>query len=307
MTRFLRRHPPLALFSLLMVAVTLVSLGGLIFDDRILAGSPIWFKPLKFGISLALYGVTLAWMLTLTTRLRRVGRWAGTVIALTGTVEVAVIVGQVVRGRQSHFNVATPLDALLWQAMAVTIVTLWVMHAVIAVALVLSRFADPVAGAAVRLGLLLSLVGLGLGFLMTSPAPGQDPRAGIVGAHSVGVPDGGPQLALTGWSATGGDLRIPHFVGMHALQVLPLLVVLFGRRANLGLVRGLAIGYAGLVALVTWQALRGQPLLRPDLLTALGAAVVVTWTAAVVVRTLRAPATPAVPTTPATGHERVSA
>ncbi|WP_367130578.1 hypothetical protein [Saccharothrix sp. HUAS TT1] len=287
MTRFLRPHPPLMAFSLLMTAVTLFSLGGLIFDDRILVGSPIWFKPLKFGLSLALYGVALAWMLTLTTRLRRVGWWAGAVIALAGTAEMAVIIGQVIRGRQSHFNVATPLDERLWNVMAVTIVTLWVMHAVIAVVLALSRFADPAAGVAVRLGLLLSLVGLGLGFLMTTPAPGQDDDGGVIGAHSVGVPDGGPQLALTGWATTGGDLRVPHFVGIHALQVVPLLVALFGRRATPRLARGLAIGYAGLMALVTWQALRGQPLLRPDLLTALGALAVATWTAAVLARTLR--------------------
>jgi hypothetical protein len=288
MTRFLRTHPPLMLFSLLMAALTVVSLGGLIFDDRILVGSPIWFKPFKFGVSLALYGVTLAWMLTLTTRLRRVGWWAGTVIALAGTAEMVVIVGQVVRGRRSHFNVATPFDDLLWDVMTYSILTLWIMHAVIAVALVFTRFENRATGLAIRLGLVLSLVGLALGTLMTSPAPGQDDDGGIVGAHSVGAPDGGPEMALTGWNTEVGDLRVPHFVGIHALQVIPLLVALFGRRATPRLAWGLTIGYAGLMALVTWQALRGQPLLRPDLLTALGALAVVTWTAAVIARSLTA-------------------
>ncbi|MET7802480.1 hypothetical protein ABZS78_39050, partial [Streptomyces decoyicus] len=87
--------------------------------------------------------------------------------------------------------------------------------------------------------------------------------------------DGGPSMPLTGWSTTGGDLRIPHFVGMHALQLLPLLVMVltalaprFARladdrvRARLVL---LASGvYAATFALVLWQALRGQPLIQPD-------------------------------------------
>ncbi len=287
MTRFLRWHPPLMLFSLLMAALTVVSLSGLIFDDRILVGSPIWFKPFKFAVSLALYAVTLAWMLTLVTRFRRTGWWAGTVIALASTAEMAVIVGQVLRGARSHFNVATPFDEVLWDVMTYSILTLWIMHAVIAVTLLFTRFSDRATGLSIRLGLLLALVGLALGILMTRNQDDEDVAAGIVGAHSVGVPDGGPYMPLTGWSTTGGDLRVPHFVGIHALQVIPLAVLLLGRRATPKTAWGLTIGYAGLMALVTWQALRGQPLLRPDLPTALGALAAATWTAAVIARTLR--------------------
>ncbi|MEV5714051.1 hypothetical protein AB0L41_09150 [Amycolatopsis mediterranei] len=78
-----------------------------------------------------------------------------------------------------------------------------------------------------------------------------------------------------------GDLRIPHFAGTHALQALPLLAValaaLAGRfprlrddvvRARLVLVG--AAGYAGLIALLTWQALRAQSIVHPDA-TTLGA------------------------------------
>ncbi|GAA1313246.1 hypothetical protein [Saccharothrix xinjiangensis] len=288
MARLLRWHPPLMALSLLMTALAVVSLVGMVVDDRILVGSPIWFKPFKFSASLALYGVTLAWMLTFATRFRRTAWWAGAVIAACAAVEMVAIVGQVVRGERSHFNVATPFDEALWDVMAISIMLLWVMHAVISAVLAFTRFGDRTAGAAIRLGLALSLVGLALGMLMTMNVDAGEMAAGIVGSHSVGVPSGGPQMPVTGWNTTGGDLRVPHFVGIHALQVIPLAVILFRRRANRPFAWVVAIGYAGLMALVTWQALRGQPLLRPDLLTALGALAVVTWTVGAGAPALRA-------------------
>ena len=45
------------------------------------------------------------------------------------------------------------------------------------------------------------------------------------GGHTIGAPDGTPGLPLVNWSRTHGDLRIPHFFGLHGLQAIPLLAV----------------------------------------------------------------------------------
>ncbi|MFI6963999.1 hypothetical protein [Streptomyces sp. NPDC050255] len=289
-------HRPLVLFAAAMAVLTVVSGVGLLVDDRVLAGSAIWFKPFKFAVSFVVYALALAWMLTLLTRGRRTGWWAGTVVALTGLVEMAIIVGQVVRGKRSHFNNATPFDASLFAAMGATVVILWAGTLVIAILLLRARIADRASAWAIRSGVFLALVGAGFGFLMTQPskeqrAAGNLDTADVIGAHAVGVPDGGPSMPLTGWSTTGGDLRIPHFVGMHALQLLPLfllaLVALAPRlarlrdpRVRLRLVRVASGAYAAVTALVAWQALRGQALIHPDGATLTATALVLAATAA---------------------------
>src|SRR5947207_8680901 len=92
------------------------------------------------------------------------------------------------------------------------------------------------------------------------------------GSHTMGAPDGVPGLSGTGWSTEHGDLRIPHFIGLHALQVLPLIAFVTRRRRLSSDTRvRLTLTAAGssftLVVLLLAQALRGQPLLRPDAIT----------------------------------------
>lgn len=128
--------------------------------------------------------------------------------------------------------------------------------------------------------MLISFVGMAVAFLMTSgPTPQQQARmeAGepviAIGAHAVGVEDGGPGLPFVGWSTEGGDLCAPHFVGLHGMQALPLVGWLLGwpairRRLSGGhrvvLVSLWGLGYLGLTLLLTWQALRGQSIIAPD-------------------------------------------
>ncbi|MFH9834579.1 hypothetical protein ACH4NC_25230 [Streptomyces sp. NPDC017201] len=311
-------HRPLVLFAASMAVMAVVAAVGILVDDRVLAGAPIWAKPFKFALSFVVYALGLAWLLTLLTRGRRLGRWAGTVVALACAGEMVIITGQVIRGKRSHFNHATPFDSMLYDAMAVTVVVLWTGTLVIALLLLRSRIADRASRWAVRSGVLIALAGAAMGFLMSQPSAGQRAAGGldtadVVGAHAVGVPDGGPSMPLTGWSTTGGDLRVPHFIGMHALQVLPLFLIAlvllaprFARlrdpRVRLRLVRTASGAYAAVVALVTWQALRGQPLVHPDGTTLAAAGLIAAVTAAGALLALR----PAALTSPAGAPETES-
>lgn len=274
-------HRPLLFVAAGMLLLSLIATGGLFLDDRVLVGAPLWLKPLKFTISFAIYAATLSWMLSLQQRARRTGWWMGALVAVALVVEIGLMVVQIgIRGRQLHFNQATELDTNFTIVMGMTIYVLWAANLVIAILAMFQRLGDRATTLAIRLGLVITLIGLALGMLMVMPTAEQQAAIDdgqtlpIVGAHSVGVPDGGPGLPGLGWSTIGGDLRIPHFVGIHALQLLPLLALLlarllpgFGARVRSRLVWVAAGTYVGGLALLTWQALRGQPLFRPDLAT----------------------------------------
>jgi hypothetical protein len=148
----------------------------------------------------------------------------------------------------------------------------------VAVALFRQRFSDRALGWALRIGMTLTIAGAMTGPLMTRPTPDQLARARagepltIIGAHSVNGVDGGPGLPVTGWSREHGDVRVPHFVGLHALQVLALVAVGLRRRlksegARLKVVAIAGASYASLFLLLLWGALRGQSVVAPDAVT----------------------------------------
>ncbi|HET6291742.1 MAG TPA: hypothetical protein VFG33_00155 [Kribbella sp.] len=304
-----RLHRPLLAVAIALAALTLVGIGGALFDDRDLLGHPIWMKPLKFMMSFALYCVTLAWMLSLQTKARRLGWWMGTVVAAGVAAEMVLIVGQVVvRGRQLHFNMSTPTDTRFHDLMALTVYVIWAAVFVVAIQLLFDKPGDRALRWSIRLALGTTLVGMLLGTLMFRATPVQQQaidatgREDFFGSHSVGVEDGGPGMPITGWSTEAGDLRIGHFLGVHALQAIPLLalgLVLLARRypalrpegPRIALVVIGSAAYAGLIWLVTWQAQRGESLVHPTAPTLFAAGSLLTATLllslAVLLRTRR--------------------
>jgi hypothetical protein len=87
-------------------------------------------------------------------------------------------------------------------------------------------------------------------------------------AHTVGLPDGGAGLPIVNWSTRGGDLRVAHFLGFHALQILPLAGYSFSRwrtdavrRRAVPYVLAFGLVYFAVFSLLFWQASAGRPLL----------------------------------------------
>lgn len=241
---------------------------GIWLDPRLIGGAPAWLKPLKFAISTAIYAVTLAWVLTWIPSWTRTRRIVARTTASVMVFEVAIIALQAARGTTSHFNIGTPLDSALFSLMGLGIALQTITSMGVAYALWREPHEDSGMGWALRFGMTITIAGALVGGLMTRPTDAQmaDARASqpmrYAGAHTVGGPDGGPGLPLTGWSTRHGDLRVPHFVGLHAIQVLPLLAWLTRNRVP-RVRRRLAIGAASIYGLafglLLAQALGGLP------------------------------------------------
>lgn len=298
-----------------MAGLVFLGLIAMVVDDRVLLGESVWLKPVKFGVAMLLYSLTLAWLLSLSHRGRRVTWWLGVVFAVTSVVDVGFVVVQAARGTFSHFNTETdPVNEIGQLIFASGVPGLFFANLLIAVIVSIRPGADRPTVWAIRGGLAMAVASMALGYLMgftgtqlTRTADGRlvELAAGhtVVDAatrEAVGAPDAVAGMPITHWSTLGGDLRIPHFVGLHGIQVVLAAVVILAwcarryprlrpARTRSRLVGVVILGWGGLQAITFWQAMRGQPLVHPDtatLLTLLG--VVVTILAALSVG--RAPA-----------------
>lgn len=227
------------------------------FDSRTVTGLNPWIKPMKFSASLGVYFLTLGWLLSYLPGPRWAVRAITWITAGAIFLESPILVLQAARGVTSHFNVATPLDTVLYYAMGLAAVTQMVLLGWTFWLFCTQRVAQPLLYLyGIRAGMALVLFGVLPGFAMVA-----------MGQHSVGVPDGGAGLPLMNWSTVGGDLRVAHFFGLHAIQVLPVVGLMLsrahdrlGNRLSWAAFRTFVAGYALLLFGTFAQAMAGVPL-----------------------------------------------
>ncbi|WP_324677039.1 hypothetical protein [Hymenobacter sp. GOD-10R] len=250
-----RANPVLSWPAWIHVGLLVIAMVAMFLDHRIITGMNAWIKPIKFVLSDIIYLWTLGWLLAdLPAAAERAVRRISWGVAVAILVEITIVFVQAARGTTSHYNGSTPLNALLFSLMGIfimlnTVLIIW--------ALVLTIRHRPHGSTAyvwgMRLGILLFLVGSLVGGMMVHQA-----------AHTVGAADGGPGLLGLGWSTRAGDLRIAHFLGLHALQLVPLVGWLLGRYAPRRAVLGtwaFALAYVALTGALFWEAMQGIPLI----------------------------------------------
>lgn len=217
-------------------------------DHRQLLGINLWIKPAKFAISIAIYCFT--WPLILqylpfhTIKKQFINF---TIFALS--FEMLCIVSQAARGQLSHFNLHGTYNIIVFSLMGI-IISIQTLFALYIGFLFFKLKAEEISSSVlwgIRLGIIVSSIFAFEGGLMGSRL-----------SHTVGATDGSPGLPLLNWSSIAGDLRIAHFFGLHALQILPLFAAYVSPK-NSGAVLAFSISYFLLASALFYNALLGKP------------------------------------------------
>lgn len=236
--------------------ISIALLIPLYLDDRTILGINPWIKPIKFSLSVAIFGWTFAWLThDIPSRFNKWIPRLNWIVGISMIIEMSIIIIQSARGVRSHFNFDTGLDAALFGIMGILILTVTICLFIL---LILFLFKNDKINKiyllGIQLGLFIVMLGNYIGQVMISNEQ-----------HTVGTEDGGPGVPFFNWSTEGGDLRIAHFLGLHALQIIPLLSYKINQlnleiRTKKALVILASILYIALIVLLYKGALRGQPL-----------------------------------------------
>ena len=207
-----RRNRSLHLFGWFNFFMAVLCIGLLAFDHTLVLGINAWAKPLKFYFSAGLMSWTMGWLLySINSKMaRNLFSWG---IIISFLMENAIVFIQSWRGVASHFNTKTPFDALLNNGLLLFIALFFINMFFITI-VVFTQRKMPLSqhySWGVRMGLLIFLILSMVGFGMF-----------LIQAHTIGGEDGSKGLLFFNWSKKHGDLRIIHFMGVHALQIIPL-------------------------------------------------------------------------------------
>ena len=219
-----------------------------------------WIKPIKFSLSFSTFASTISLFLLAL----RVPEWqlrlARRVIAVSVAFEIfslAAQAGRSIYAAGSH----TLLDSFLAQMtngmVMINTAIVTAMFGLLCAKRVHSRLVDRPMLAALRYSIAIFLAGNAVGGYMLAR-----------GSHTVGAADGGRGLPFLNWSTLGGDLRIAHFIAIHAIQIVPLFAYVLSQMAPIPTVKqrrlavaALAIAVALAVGATFVQAAMGRPLL----------------------------------------------
>jgi hypothetical protein len=244
------RNETLFYFGLICFAFSLVCLVLTKTSSTQVYNVSAWYKPFKFSASTMLFVWAMAWYMHYLPQSFHVGWFNWSTIMLLG-FEIIYIAIQAYRGQLSHYNVSSSFYAMMYSAMAFAATAVTIYTGYVAYLFFIQDFPDLPNYYlwSIRIALVLFVIFSFEGFVMGSRM-----------THTIGGPDGEEGIPLLNWSIKYGDPRIAHFIGMHCLQVLPILSFYLLKNTRATFIAGILYGCLALFTFM--QALKGKPMFR---------------------------------------------
>lgn len=207
-----KRNRILFWFGFFNVLMAIFCLGVAMYDHTSILGVNIWLKPIKFFISASITVWTFGWIMYLL-RSKTAILLSSWLMVISLFFENAIILLQAYRKVPSHFNDTTRFDAFMYQSMLLFIVLFTCTAIFVAI---MFFYQKKIAVSqhfcwGIRMGMLLFVAFTFIGAWMVH-----------LGGHSIPAEANQTGIIFFNWSVKHGDLRIAHFFGLHALQIVPL-------------------------------------------------------------------------------------
>lgn len=246
-----RRGPALFLsaFALFWIASAVFHLGVFVVDDTAWAGAVSWRKPIVFSASIGLLLWTYGWVLDRLPDRSRLAWGLAVPMAVSSTLENALIILQTWRGRASHFNFANDSDALIFNLMGTLVGVMSILLVALLVWTLRRRPESVLDKTAAIAGLALIMTGLGIGQWLVTLGTAYFEQFGTV-----------PQQVTYG---DAGVVKFPHAIAFHGIQVFIIAAMLLGRSAATAqtarrLMNMIVASYVGVMVFTTLQTVGGR-------------------------------------------------
>jgi len=211
--------------TLLLTGFLAISALLYLFDKSLLGDELLWAKPLKFEVSVIIHFLTLAVLASLLSPARRnsvAWKCMSYAVVAAGIFEVMYIFLQAARGRESHFNNTTVVESIMYGLMGIGAVIL-VLGSLYLGWLLFREYQSERNNPLLLSGALGLTAGSILTLIIASYMSSQPDNIIIASSEVIRVP-------FFGWYLNGQDLRVPHFLATHLMQLLPLYGLWLGQK-----------------------------------------------------------------------------
>jgi hypothetical protein len=212
----LKRNSILFWYGLINFVLLFFCMGLYIFDDTLVMGKNAWQYPMKYYFSIGIFIWSMGWYLYFLNNSlqRKILSWA---FLLTTSIQTSIVLLQSSRGVSSFYNQNTPFDKLVFGFQTANNV---VFILIMVVTTYLFYFQKKNSKSqhftwGIRMGMMIFLIGLLIGVYLMK-----------LNSHAIGTNEKLLNQAILDKSKHG-NFKIPFFLGIHGLQIIPLLSYYF--------------------------------------------------------------------------------